>query len=174
VLTVFPVLTGANALIGDPGDAIEHDPEVRRARKVADAARTRLVACVTGSQDGVDAAEAQRMLDAFRKARAHAEEAEDQVLVHRGLLTSVEADRRAARRRPVAGLVGRASGQAQEAEGTGRGDRVRRLPRFIRRSRVLRPSAARGIAGTLALAAAGVVGVAFAWWLGVRPPLVRW
>ena len=67
------MLRAENALKLDLGDAIEHDPEVRRARRVAEAARTRLVACVTGSQDGIDPTEAQRMLDAFRNAMAHAE-----------------------------------------------------------------------------------------------------
>jgi len=71
-------------LICDLGDAIEHDPEVRQARRIADAARKRLVVCMTGSQDAIDPREAQRMLDAFRSAVAHAEDAEDRVLLHRG------------------------------------------------------------------------------------------
>jgi hypothetical protein len=156
------VLRAENALKLDLGDAIEHDPEVRRARRVAEAARTRLVACVTGSQDGIDPTEAQRMLDAFRNAMAHAEEAEDQVLVHRGLLTSAEAARRAGRRRPVTFRADRPARAAPSFEDQARARRVRR------------GTAARGIAGTLALAAAGFVGVALARWLGVRPPLTRW
>jgi hypothetical protein len=143
-------------LISDLGDAIEHDPEVRQARRIADVARTRLVACMTGSQDVVDLAEAQRMLDAFRNAVAHAEEAEDLVLVHRGLLTSAEADQRAARRRPVTSRPARAG---QDAGG------ARRIGRLTVR---------RVIAGAVALVAAAVVGVAVARLLGVRPRLARW
>jgi len=162
------VLRAGDALISDLGDAIEHDPEVRQARRIADVARTRLVACMTGSQDVVDLTEAQRMLDAFRNAVAHAEEAEDLVLVHRGLLTSAEADQRAARRRPVrpradrparAARAGRAGRAGQDAGGARRTGRltVRRL-----------------IAGAVALVAVAVVGVTVARWLGVRPPLARW
>ena len=173
------MLRAENALIVDLGDAIEHDPEVRRARRVAEAARTRLVACVSGSQDGIDPTEAQRMLDAFRNAMAHAEEAEDQGLVHRGLLTSVAAARRAARRRPVtsrvvtshAGRPARADLWAQAArefEGAARARHVQRDQRDQRDQRVRRGTAARGIAGTCAIAAAGVAGVAFARWFGNR------
>jgi hypothetical protein len=153
------VLTAGDALCSDLGDAVEHDPEVRQARRIADAARTRLVACMAGSQDMIDLAEAQRMLDAFGNARAHAEEAQDQVLVHRGLLTSVEAGRRAARRRPV---TSRAHRPARAAEGAGDARRDRRL------------SVRRVVTGALALVAAGAVGVAIARWFGVRPPLTRW
>jgi hypothetical protein len=143
-------------LVCDLGDAIERDPEVRQARRIADAARKRLVVCMTGSQDVIDPAEAQRMLDAFRNAVAHAEDAEDRVLLHRGLLTSVEAGRRAAGRRPV-------STRSDEPARTGRGVR-----------RVRRGGVARAVAWALALVAAGTVGVALARWLGVRPPLARW
>ena len=150
------MLRAGDALIGDLGDAIEHDPEVRQARRIADAARKRLVGCMTGTQEGIDPAEAQRMLDAFRGALVHAEDAEDRVLMHRGLLTSVEAGRRAARRRPV---TTRADGPARAA----------RAAKGGRRSRV-----ARAVGWTLALVAAGSVGVALVRWLGVRPPLARW
>jgi hypothetical protein len=150
------VLTAGDALIGDLGDAIEHDPEVRQARSIADAARKRLVACMTGAQDVIDPAEAQRMLDAFRNAVAHAEDAEDRVLLHRGLLTSVEAGRRAAGRRPV-------STRSDEPARTGRG------VRGVRRGGV-----ARAVAWALALVAVGTVGVVLARWLGVRRPLARW
>jgi hypothetical protein len=143
-------------LVCDLGDAIERDPEVRQARRIADAARKRLVVCMTGSQDVIDPAEAQRMLDAFRNAVAHAEDAEDRVLLHRGLLTSVEAGRRAAGRRPV-------STRSDEPARTGRGVR-----------RVRRGGVARAVAWALALVAAGTVGVALVRWLGVRPPLARW
>jgi hypothetical protein len=150
------VLSVGDALVCDLGDAIERDPEVRQARRIADAARKRLVVCMTGSQDVIDPAEAQRMLDAFRNAVAHAEDAEDRVLLHRGLLTSVEAGRRAAGRRPV-------STRSDEPARTGRGVR-----------RVRRGGVARAVAWALALVAAGAVGVALARWLGVRPPLARW
>jgi hypothetical protein len=145
-------------LFGNLGDAIEHDPEVQQARKIADAARTRLVVCMTDSQDVIDLAEAQQMLDALRNARAHAEEAQDQVLVQRGLLSSVEAGRRAARRRPV---TSRAHGPARAAQGTGDARRDQRL------------SVRRVVTGALALMTAGAVGVAIARWCGVRPPLAR-
>jgi hypothetical protein len=150
------VLSAGDALVCDLGDAIERDPEVRQARRIADAARKRLVVCMTGSQDVIDPAEAQRMLDAFRNAVAHAEDAADRVLLHRGLLTSVEAGRRAAGRRPV-------STRSDEPARTGRGVR-----------RVRRGGVARAVAWALALVAAGTIGVALARWLGVRPPLARW
>ncbi len=82
------MLRVGDALVGDLGDAIEQDPDVLQARRIADVARTRLVACMAGSQDVIDLAEAQRMLDAFRNAVSYAEEAEDRVLVHRGLLSN--------------------------------------------------------------------------------------
>jgi hypothetical protein len=141
------------------GDAIEHDPEVRQARRIADAARARLVACVTDSPDVIDLAEAQRMLDAFRNARAHAEEAGDQVLVHHGLLTPAEAGRRAARRRPVVARADRPARAAQSAAG-GR--------------RAGRPGVGRVVAGALAVVAVAGVGAVVARLLGVRPPLARW
>ena len=150
------MLIAGDALIRDLGDAIEHDPEVRHARSIADAARKRLVVCMTGSQDVIDPAEAQRMLDAFRNAVAHAEDAEDRVLLHRGLLTSVEAGRRAAGRRPV----------------SSRSDEPARTGRDVRRIR--RGGVARAVAWALALVAGGAVGVALARWLGVRPRLSRW
>ena len=111
---------------------------------------------MTGSQDAIDPAEAQRMLDAFRHAVAHAEDAEDRVLLHRGLLTSVEAGRRAAGRRPV----------------STRPDEPARTGRDVRRIR--RGGVARAVAWALALVAGGAVGVALARWLGVRPRLSRW
>ena len=91
------------------------DPEVRQARRIADAARSRLVGCVAGPQEVVDLAETQRMLDKLKEAQALAEDAEDRVLVHRGLLTPAEAERRAAARRP-AGAAGPDRG-AQEPTG---------------------------------------------------------
>jgi hypothetical protein len=82
-----------------PNDAVRRDPEVWQARKIADAARSRLIDCVAGPEEAVDLAEAQRMLDKLKEAQALTEDAEDGVLVHRGLLTPAEAERRAAARR---------------------------------------------------------------------------
>jgi hypothetical protein len=152
------VLRAADALLGDLGDVIERDPEVRQARRIADAARKRLVACMTDAQAGIDAAEAQRMLDAFRNASAHAEDAEDRLLLHRGLLTSVEAGKRAARRRPVRADVP-----------PGLDHRAARPVRRVRRGLV-----ARVAVWALALVTAGIIGVAVTRGLGVRPPLTRW
>ena len=148
------MLTAGSALVSDLGDAIARDPEVRQARMIADAARTRLLECMAGTQEGIDLVEAQGMLDALRNAQTHAEDAEDRVLMHHGLLTLAEADQRAAGRRPVAA----------------RADRATRPVRDVRRaSRCL--GAVRVIAGVLAL---GAVGVAIARLTRVRLPLVRW
>jgi hypothetical protein len=158
------VLTVADALTSDLGDAIARDPEVRQARSIADAARTRLVACMTGSRDETDPAEAQRMLDAFRNAQAHAEDAEDRVLVHHGLLASAEAGRRAANRRPTTSRAG-ATGPGGGRPGAVRANAVR--VSVVPGGR--RMSVARVIAGGFALGVAGVVGVALARRSGVRP-----
>jgi len=110
------VLTAGDAVVaGDLGDVIARDPEVRQARMIAAAARTRLLGCVTGSREQLDLAEAQRMLDALRNAQAHAGDAEDRVLVHRGLLTIDEAGRRAAGRR----AAHRRTAPPDPADGTG-------------------------------------------------------
>lgn len=95
------LIVGERTAAGDLGEVVERDPEVRQARMIAEAARARLVACVSGLEDGIDLAEAQQMLDAFKDARALAGNAEDRVLLHRGLLTRAEADRRAANRCPA-------------------------------------------------------------------------
>ena len=153
------MLRVGDALVGDLGDAIEQDPDVLQARRIADVARTRLVACMAGSQDVIDLAEAQRMLDAFRNAVSYAEEAEDRVLVHRGLLSNDEAGRRAARRRPVTVRAARAVRPAQGAADE----------RRARRTRL-----GQVIAGALTLAATAVVGAALGRRLGVRPPRRRW
>lgn len=105
------------------------------------------------------------MLDAFRCAMAHAEDAEDRVLLHRGLLTSVEAGRRAARRRPVSG-----GPAGTKPDGPTRAGRTTDGVRSGRRGGVV----ARVVACALALVAAGSVGMALARWLGVRPPQARW
>ncbi|HEX4088804.1 MAG TPA: hypothetical protein VHZ33_08805 [Trebonia sp.] len=89
---------------------------MRQARRIADAARSRLLGCVAGPQDVVDLVQAQRMLDKLKEAQTLAEDAEDRVLVHRGLLTPAEADRRAAARRP-AGATGAAHRDEQEPAG---------------------------------------------------------
>lgn len=109
------MLTAGDVLLGDLGDVIADDPDVRQARMIAAAAKTRLLACVAGSDGETDLAEAQRMLDAVRAARALAEEAEDRVLVHRGLLTPAEAGRREARRRPGPGDPAVPAGAARPA-----------------------------------------------------------
>lgn len=157
--------TAGVAVSDDLDDAIARDPEVRQARTVADAARTRLVLCMSGPEEVIDPAEAQRMLDAFREARMLAEDAEDRVLVHCGLLASAEADRRAARRRAVNSPAG---GPARLAGGHPRPGRPAGAARAARYENV-----ARVIAGLLALAAIGAA-VAFARWCGVRLPRARW
>ena len=145
-----------------PDDAVRRDPEVRQARKIADAARSRLVGCVAGPQDVVDVAETQRMLDKLKEAQALAEDAEDRVLVHRGLLTPAEAERRAAARRP-AGAAGSARRGAQEPTGVAvsarSGGLAGRLPTV--------PPAARRLAGSILVhavipAAAGFAGARIA------------
>jgi hypothetical protein len=95
------VLLAENDLSRPPDDAVRRDPEVRQARKIADAARSRLLACVAGPQEVVDLVQTQRMLDKLREAQTLAEDAEDRVMVHRGLLTPAEAEQRAAARRPA-------------------------------------------------------------------------
>jgi len=151
------VLTAGSALVSDFGDAIARDPEVRQARMIADAARTRLLACMTGPQEGIDLVEAQGMLDVLRNAQAHAEDAEDRVLVHHGLLTSAEADDRAAHRRPVVARDVRTTRADRAARDVRRADRCLDVVRVI--------------VGVLAL---GAVGVAIARLTRVRLPLVRW
>lgn len=96
------MLTAGDALVNDLGDAVARDPEVRQARMIAEAARKRLVACVSRAEDGIDLTEAQGMLDALRNAWTLAGDAEDRVLLYRGLLTQPEADKRAAQRHPAA------------------------------------------------------------------------
>ena len=141
-----------------PDGAVLRDPEVRQARKIADAARSRLVGCVAGSQEVVDLAETQRMLDKLKEAQALAEDAEDRVLAHRGLLTPAEAERRAAARRPARAADSARRG-AQEPAGvavsTRSGGLAGRLPKV--------PPAARRLAGSILLhalipAAAGFAG----------------
>ncbi len=73
---------------------------MRQARKIADAARSRLLTCVAGAAEGVDLTETQRIFELLGEAQALVEDAEDRVLVHRGLLIPAEAERRAAARRP--------------------------------------------------------------------------
>jgi len=156
------VLLTENNLNSAPDDAVRRDPEVRQARKIADAARSRLVGCVAGQQEVVDLAETQRMLDKLKEAQALAEDAEDVVLVHRGLLTPAEAERRAAARRP-AGTAGSARRGAQEPTGVAVSVRsaglAGRLPAV--------PPAARRLAGSILVhalipAAAGFAGARMA------------
>jgi hypothetical protein len=164
-------------LVSDLGGAIARDPEVRQARTIAEAARTRLVASVTGPQEKFDLVEAQGMLEALTAAQVLAEAAEDRVLVHRGLLTSAEADRRAAKRRPA---VTRRDEQPRPAVRRGRRAGVLLDLRASRlRVPVAAPrpggrrNAARLIAGALTLALLGVVGATLAERYGVRLPLTR-
>ena len=112
-----------------PDGAIRSDPEVRQALKIADAARSRLIDCIAGPRE-IDLAETQRMLDKLREAQALAEDAEDRVLVHRGLLTPAEAERQAAARRP-AGAAGSAHRGAQEPAGVAVSARSRGLARRL-------------------------------------------
>jgi hypothetical protein len=150
---------------GGGGDPLQEDPEVRQARSTAEAARSRLAACVVGPQ--VDLAEAQRMLDALRRAEALAADAEDRVLVRNGLLTSADADSRAAARQPApaAASAVRAAPAADDAPSAGGAlvipFRTVRLPvpvlpplsagarrTAVRAARVLLPAAA-GLAGAV-------------------------
>ncbi len=87
-----------DAVADDPAETLRRDPEVRQARAIAEAARSELLECVSGQHGPVDLARAGRMLAALRTATALAEDAEDRVLVHNGLLMLAEADRRAADR----------------------------------------------------------------------------
>jgi hypothetical protein len=188
-------------LVSDLGDAIAGDPEVRQARMIADVARTRLLACMTGSQDGIDLVEAQGMLDALRNAQTLAGDAEDRVLVHRGLLTSAEADQRAAHRRPAVVRAERAAGgvradwaaRSAGAERAAQGARADRAARSVRADRAAQGMRAGRLAGRLRVPAAaprpggrlgtvwviacalalGAVGAAVAHWTGVRLPLAR-
>jgi hypothetical protein len=145
-----------------PDGAVRRDPEVRQARRIADAARSRLVGCVAGPQEVVDLAETQRVLDKLKEAQALAEDAEDGVLVHWGLLTPAEAGRRAAARRPAV-ADGSAHRGAQEPTGVAvsarSGGLAGRLPTV--------PPAARRLAATVILhalipAAAGFAGAEIA------------
>ena len=143
-----------------PDSAVLRDPEVRQARKIADAARSRLVGYIAGPQDVVDLAETQRMLDKLKQAQALAEDAEDRVMVHRGLLTPAEAEQRAAARR-TAGAAGSTQRSAQEPAGVAVSARSRvlagRLPAVSPATRRL---AASVILHALVPAAAGVAGAA--------------
>jgi hypothetical protein len=96
------VLLAEKDLVGGPEDVVRQDPEVRQARKIADAARSRLLACIAGPEEVVDMVQTQRIFDMLWEAQALVEDAEDRVLVHRGLLIPAEAERRAAARRPAA------------------------------------------------------------------------
>jgi hypothetical protein len=96
------VLLAEKDLIGGPDDLVRQDPEVRQARKIVDAARSRLLTCIAGPEDVVDMVQTQRFFDMLWEAQELVEDAEDRVLVHRGLLTPAEAERRAVDRRPAA------------------------------------------------------------------------
>jgi len=83
--------------MGEQEEAVRRDPEVQQAWKIAEVARARLLECVDVG-DAETLAEAQRMLDALRKATVLAADAEDRARVHLGLLTQAQADRRATER----------------------------------------------------------------------------
>ena len=159
------MLLAENDLSRPPDDAVRSDPEARQARKIANAARSRLLACVAGPQDVVDLRQAQAMLDKLKEAQALAEDAEDRVLAHQGLLTPAEAERRAAARRPgrpsAAAAAGAARGGGQDPAGVAGPARAAgiagRLPAV--------PPGARRLAGSVLLhalipAAAGFAGAA--------------
>jgi hypothetical protein len=92
------VLLAEKDLVGVPDDMVRQDPEVQQARKIVDAARSRLLTCIAGAEEVVDMVQTQRIFDMLWEAQELVEDAEDRVLVHRGLLTPAEAERRAARR----------------------------------------------------------------------------
>ncbi len=145
-----------------PDDAVLRDPEARQARKIADAARSRLLGCLAGSREAIDLAQAQRILDLLKEAQALAEDAEDRVLAHRSLLTPAEAERRAAARRP-AGAAGSARRRAQEPAGVAVSARATGMSG----RRPTAPSAARRLAASILLhalipAAAGIAGARIA------------
>jgi len=83
--------------MGEQEEAVRRDPEVQQAWKIAEVARARLLESVDVG-DAEALAEAQRMLDALRKATDLAADAEDRARVHVGLLSQAEADRRVTER----------------------------------------------------------------------------
>jgi hypothetical protein len=157
------VLLVGQDLVDGRDDAVQRDPEVQQARKIADAARSRLLSCVAGPLEAVDLPETQRIFDMLREAEALVEDAEDRVLAHRGLLTPAEAARRATARRPAAPSASAlpAGAGARRAEAGPRALRFKpgRVPAL--------PPAARRVATSVLLhglipAAAGFAGAAFA------------
>ena len=100
------------------------------------------------------------MLDKLKEAQSLAEDAEDRVLVHRGLLTPAEAEQRAAARR-TAGAAGSAQRSAQEPAGVAVSARTRGLAgRLPTVSPATRRLAASVILHALVPAAAGFAGAA--------------
>lgn len=95
------MLLAEKDLVGRQDDMVQQDPEVRQARKIADAARFRLLTFVAGAGEAVDLTETRRIFELLGEAQALVEDAEDRVLVHQGLLTPAEGERRAAARRPA-------------------------------------------------------------------------
>lgn len=67
--------------MGEQEEAVRRDPEVEQAWKIAEVARARLLESVDVG-DAEALAEAQRMLDALRKATNLAADAEDLSLIH--------------------------------------------------------------------------------------------
>lgn len=150
------VLLSDGGLVGGLEDVVRLDPEVLETRAIFDAARGGLLECVSGAQEMIDLAEAQRLLDALKIARTLAAEAEDRVLVERSLLTSAAARRRATARHPDTRLVADATTENP-------GARVAQ-PRSLRES--ARRVASRGAASLLVRAvlpaAAALAGAALA------------
>ena len=174
------VLLAEKDLVDGPDDVVCQDPEVRQARKIADAARSRLLTCVAGPEEAVDLLQAQRIFDLLWEAQSLVEDTEDRVLVHRGLLTPAEADRRAAARRPAAPPASAPSAlqRAQETAGVAGpahpegivarcADAGTRMLQYKPGRMPVPPPAARRVAATVILhalipAAAGFAGAALA------------
>ena len=174
------MLLAEKDLVGGADDMVGQDPEVRQARKIADAARSRLLSCIAGSGETVDMVQAQWIFDMLWEAQALIEDAEDRVLVHRGLLTPAEAARRGAARRPAASglsalpVLGRAqdpagvAGSARAAGIVARCAQARTRALQLKSSRVPPlPPTARRVAATVMMhalipAAAGFAGAAIA------------
>jgi len=131
--------------MGEQEEAVRRDPEVQQAWKIAEVARARLLECVDVG-DAETLAEAQRMLDALRKATVLAADAEDRARVHLGLLT--QAKRTAARterhnRRPTGARRAPAQRTAARSARASRSCRsTRRSPHCSQWSR-LRPRRSR-------------------------------
>jgi hypothetical protein len=149
------VLSDTRVMSG-PRDAVQRDPEVLQARAIFDAARSGLLACVSGPVELIDLTEAQRLLDALTIARVLAEDAEDRVLTQCSLLTAAVAERRAVARRAAVArpAVRRALGEADragEADAADDGGEASVIRLYLAQQ-AARPAASRGAASILARA----------------------